>query len=135
MHEFTLYWMQNDQHPMFLNPYYRFTTCLTRIKGPKVNDWVDETMRDVQAKLEDYTYIRTSEKLWKDFRENFETTFTDSAVVETAVEELSQLVLDEKDPDSYVARFETLVRRCGYDRTVPGMVAMFRGGLPRWLMA
>jgi hypothetical protein len=38
MREFNLYWMQNDQHPMMTIPYYRMTTCLAHIRGPKVND-------------------------------------------------------------------------------------------------
>jgi hypothetical protein len=41
MREFNLYLMQNNQHPMMTIPYYRMTTCLARIRGPKVNNWVN----------------------------------------------------------------------------------------------
>jgi hypothetical protein len=45
--KFNLYWMQNDQHPMMTIPYYRMITCLAHIRGPKVNDWVDQVIREV----------------------------------------------------------------------------------------
>ena len=49
--EFTLYWMQNNQHPKFTNPYYWVVTCLARIRGPNVNNWVADTMCRLREEL------------------------------------------------------------------------------------
>jgi hypothetical protein len=100
---------------MFMIPYYCFTTCLAWIKEANVNNWVNMVMRDITTKLGSYHYFHISEQLWKDFWANFETTFADSAVLKTAQAELASLVLNEKDPDAYVAHFKTLLRYASYD--------------------
>jgi hypothetical protein len=131
MREFNLYWMQNDQHPMMTTPYYRMTTCLARIRGPKVNDWVDQVIREVQQGLTDGSSHRQDDRLWTEFKESFEGQFTDTAIVEKSLTELTNLDLTGDDVDSYIAKFETLVRRCGYLRTDPGVLKMFKDGLPK----
>jgi hypothetical protein len=109
MCNFIIYWMQNDQHPMFTNLYYCFTTCLARMRGPNINNWVNEMIREIGSKLKNGTYLHTSKKLWTNFCKTFEIAFTDSAAIEKAQAKLRRLVLDPKEPDTYIAKFESLV--------------------------
>jgi hypothetical protein len=113
--DFILYWMQNNQHPMFTNLYYQFTTCLAHIRGPKVNDWVNEVIRAVRKKLEDYQYFCTDEKLWKDFRECLRIMFINSTAIKKAEAKLVNLGLKDNDADTYIMCFETLLRCTGYN--------------------
>ena len=91
------------------------TTCLARIRGPKVNDWVDQVIREVQKALDSRTTTRQDDRIWTEFKEGFKTQFTDTAIIEKSLTELTTLDLQDNNIDSYIAKFETLVWCCGYE--------------------
>jgi hypothetical protein len=48
--QFKVYQGINDNHEVMQNPYYRTMQALSLIKGPLVNDWVDDQITDLMEK-------------------------------------------------------------------------------------
>jgi hypothetical protein len=49
--QFKVYQGINDNHEVMQNPYYRTMQALSLIKGPLVNDWVDDQIIDLMEKV------------------------------------------------------------------------------------
>jgi hypothetical protein len=59
--------------------------------------------------------------------------FTDAASAEQAYEDLTKLEMKGDDIDEYVAAFERLIIRAGWERTTKGSLEMFKQGLRKGL--
>jgi len=48
MTEFQLWWMINNGAEVMNNPFQQITLCLSFIRGPKVDNWVEEKINQLQ---------------------------------------------------------------------------------------
>ena len=51
LREFDLYWEMNDDHPVMTSPFKRVIAALAFIRGPMVDDWVQDQVTTLRQKL------------------------------------------------------------------------------------
>jgi Retrotransposon gag protein len=95
---------------------------------------VNGVIRDIHEGI-DLGGNRNNNQIWTEFQERFENHFTDTAAVEKALSELAALDLQNDDIDSYITKFESLVCRCGYLCSDPGVLKMFKDRLRKGVTA
>jgi hypothetical protein len=116
------------------NPYQRVNLALSRIRGSKVNEWVDEQLRALDAKTTGRNAMaRTDEVLWTEFETDFRRAYTNSTEQLDAHQSIKRLKMNGEDLDTYVAMFKTLARKANYDLDAIGTLDIFQEGLPRRL--
>ena len=76
----------------------------------------------------------TNERLWDNFVLDFVRRFRDTGEEERSWALLQHLKMKENDLDSYIATFETLIKKAGRDRDEVGHVDVFKQGLKTWLL-
>jgi Retrotransposon gag protein len=123
--EFKQWKMINRNTPEMSVPFDRVLMALSHIRGNRVNDWHEEQL----IKLENTALMPTDEQLWADFETAFRSAFTDSNKRQTAYEQLKEHRMYGTDVDTYIARFETLIKQAGWSRTDAGAIDLFRNGL------
>ena len=105
-----------------------------------MDDWVSATTDDVYEKVhggprgQAATHQLDDEDLWNEFAQEFANAFANTALAEHAYAELTKLSMKGKEADQYIATFERLIQRAGWDRTAHGSIEYFKKGLPRKLM-
>jgi hypothetical protein len=52
MHDFKIYKIMNPLADVMKQPYTCVATALSLIQGPKVDDWVDEQLTDLELKVQ-----------------------------------------------------------------------------------
>jgi hypothetical protein len=52
MHDFKIYKIMNPLANVMKQPYVRVVMALSLIQGPKVDDWVDEQLNDLELKVQ-----------------------------------------------------------------------------------
>ena len=136
MKEFTLWKLCNLQNEALSVPFSRVALCLSYIKGPNVDDWVAYQTDDVYEKVYGGPGGRVAihqpddEALWNEFAQDFADAFADTASAEHAYAELTKLNLKGDEADNYIALFERLINRAGWDRLAHSSIEMFKKGLP-----
>ena len=112
-------------------------TALYFIRGPNVNDWVEEQLTGSTNKVTHPTnpIDRGSEVLWNDFEQAFHTTFTDTTKKQSAHAKLHALKIRIRGLDDYTAAFEHLAALAGYDLSDQGVVYLYAKGLKRGLLS
>jgi Retrotransposon gag protein len=123
--EFKQWKMLNRNTPEMSVPFDRVLMALSHIRGNRVNDWHKEQL----TKLEGTALMQTDEQLWADFETAFKSAFTDSSKRQTAYEQLKGHHMHGTNVDTYIARFETLIKQAGWSRTDAGAIDLFRNGL------
>jgi hypothetical protein len=75
------------------NPYYCTMQALSLIKGPLVNNWVDDQITDLMEKVtcRPNPIPRTEPALWTDFMTAFNAAFTDTTKRQKAQTAIQQL--------------------------------------------
>src|SRR6267142_1188509 len=138
MTEFQLWWMINNGAEEMNNPFQRIALCLSFIRGPKVDNWVEEKINQLQcAVLGDPangilpTHRPTDEALWNSFGADFRAAYQDTAAEENAYAQLKDLYMIEDRIDEYIAHFEVLLVKAGWSRQDKGSVDIFFNGLTR----
>ena len=137
MKEFTLWKLCNLNNKALSLPFLRVALCLSYIKGQNVDDWVSTTLDDVYEKVHRRpggraaTHQPDDEDLWNEFTQEFNDAFTDTASVEHAYAQLTKLSMQDEEVDQYIATFERLIHRAGWDRSAHGSVEYFKKGMPR----
>ena len=106
------------------NPFARVALALSYIKGPNVDDWVAQQIDEVYWKVHgdptrnpplQPTHRDDDERLWTEFVNDFTDAFGDTAEAERAYGDLQKLELKGNRVDDYIATFEKLLRRAGWD--------------------
>jgi hypothetical protein len=100
---------------------------LSLISGPNVEGWVflqDEWLE--KAEDDDPT-------AWQTLEQNFRNDFNDYAGPEIAQLAIDKLRMKKGNVDQYIADFERLARRAGYNVDDPSNLRLFAGGLPSQL--
>ena len=110
MQQWKLYRTINDEHVNIQSPFKRVVTALHFIRGPNVNDWVEEQLTGLTNKVTHATHPidRGNEVLWNDFEQAFRAAFTDTTKKQSAHAKLQALKMRIGGLDNYTATFEHL---------------------------
>ena len=136
LHDFSMYRALNYDHRIMQSPYLRILLALQYIKGPLVQDWANDYVTEMNARIHRQVnpILENSDVHWTSFLTDFRTAYTDTALQQTAYHQLQQLRMKGHDLDQYVARFKHLCTKAGVDRTQLQTISMFARGLERKLL-
>jgi hypothetical protein len=127
--QFRLFCMINDGNPIITNPKRRVALALTYIRGPKVEAWVTQQCDALSMKANHArTHADVDEALWEDFIAEFKRAFAETSYEVRS--KLDKLQMAGDDIEMYIATFDNLMRRAGYERESGSMVGKFCQGLP-----
>ena len=112
-------------------------TALHFIRGPNVNNWVEEQLTGLTNKVTHATHPIDcgNEVLWNDFEQAFRAAFTDTTKKQSAHAKLHALKMRIEGLDDYTAAFEHLAGLAGYDTIDQGVVHLYAKGLERGLLS
>jgi len=75
----------------------------------------------------------SDERIWNEWVTNFEQAFADTASAEQVYADLTKLEMRGDEIDEYIAAFEHLRLKVGWERGAHGTLEVFKKGLPRRL--
>jgi Retrotransposon gag protein/Zinc knuckle len=101
--------------------------ALSLIRGPKVDDWVDEQLNDLELKICITPW--SDETLWTEFEAAFTDAFTNTAKKEDAYQKLKHLKMKDELVDDYIMVFNSLAVKAGWELSNKGMINAFCSGL------
>jgi Retrotransposon gag protein len=125
--DFKIYKIMNPLANIMKQPYAHIATALSLIRGPKVDDWVDEQLKELEQKVR--TMSRSDETLWTEFEAAFMTAFTDTAKKEDAYQKLKHLKMKDELVDDHITAFNSLAVKAGWELSNAGTIDAFRSGL------
>jgi Retrotransposon gag protein len=106
MHDFKIYKIMNPLANVMKQPYAHVTTALSLIRGPKVDNWVDEQLKELEQKVR--TMLKGDKTLWTEFETAFTTAFTDTTKKEDAYQKLKHLKMKDELVDDYITAINSL---------------------------
>ena len=112
-------------------PYNRIMMMLSYMKGPKIDDWVQEKATILETAVANGTADPNNEHVWNTFIEEFTDAFTDTTRREQATLDLINIQMKGEDLDTYISTFHHLRERAGWEPDAQGTMLMFRRGLKR----
>jgi Retrotransposon gag protein len=127
MRDFKIYKIMNPLADVMKQPYAHITTALSLIRGPKVDDWVDKQLKELEQKVR--TMPRSDETLWTDFKATFTSTFTDTTKKEDAYQKLKHLKMKDELVDNYITAFNSLAAKVGWELSNAGTIDAFCSSL------
>ncbi|KAH8999741.1 hypothetical protein EDB92DRAFT_1940537 [Lactarius akahatsu] len=130
---FKLYCGMNPTVDLLAVPGQRAMAFLSYIRGPLVDDWVDEQMRWLEAQIVSGV-PRTQNNLWNEVETRFLQAYTDTTEQTKARKALQSLAMKGEDIDSYIAQFDNLVAKAGYGPDEATTLELFQDGLPNQLV-
>jgi len=109
-------------------------TFLSYIRGPLVNDWVEE---QAQWLIDQTTggVLHTEENLWRTIETRFRQAYTDTAEKQKAQHNIRDLKMKGDDLDSFIAQFATTAKKAGYNLDGEATLDVFQRALPFKLVA
>ena len=134
MGQFRQFKMVNRTHEAMKVPYDRVLTALTYMRGPLINDWIDQQEKKLEARVDTTKrghVQETDEVLWNDFEAAFLAAWTDTSKKQNAYDQLMRLTMNGWDVDTYIAMFDHLTLAAGWDQNSEGTIAKFREGLSK----
>ena len=131
MRQFNVLWGLNETNELFTNPYFRAMYALSLMNGPNIDDWAHKQVQTLRTRSQraQNPIPRTEEQHWDDFKQAFESAWTDTAKEQTAVQKLMALKMYKNDIDTYISTFENLASEAGYNRDAKGTIHLFAQGL------
>jgi hypothetical protein len=132
LNEFRRYRLLNKNNDIISNPSYRVLTALSYIKGPLVEDWVNERDKTLEKRTNrtlPNSVPDTDEILWTEFETAFKAAWKDGARTQSAYDLLMKLTMKDLDVDTYIATFERLASAAEWEPDAKGTIARFRKGL------
>ena len=134
MGQFRRFKMVNRTHEAMKVPYDRVLTALTYMRGPLINDWIDQQEKKLAARTDTTKrghVPETDEVLWNEFETAFLNAWTDTSKKQNAYDQLMRLTMNGWDVDTYIATFDRLALAAGWDLDSEGTIAKFREGLTK----
>ena len=134
MGQFRRFKMVNRTHEAMKVPYDRVLTALTYMRGPLINDWIDQQEKKLAARTDTTKHghvPETDEVLWNEFETAFLNAWTDTSKKQNAYDQLMRLTMNGWDVDTYIATFDRLALAAGWDLDSEGTIAKFREGLTK----
>ena len=132
--QFRRFKMVNRNHDSMKVPYDRILTALTYMRGPLINDWVDQQEKKLAKRIDTSTtnwVAETNEILWTEFETAFLAAWMDTSKKQNAFDQLMRLTMSGWDVDTYIATFDRLTAAAGWDSNSEGTIAKFREGLSK----
>ena len=132
--QFRRFKMVNQAHEAMKIPYDRVLTVLTYIRGPLINDWVDQQEKKLADRIDTtkMNWVREdNETLWTEFETAFLAAWTDMSKKQNAYDQLMCLTMNGWDVDTYIAMFDRLTLAVGWDSDSEGTIAKFCEGLSK----
>jgi len=114
-------------------PYQRTMTFLSYIRGPLVDDWVDEQAQWLMDQIQTGVAY-AEENLWRTVEVRFRQAYTDTAEKAKAQHQLQDHRMKGDDVDTYISTFQNLARKAGYTLDENVTLGLFADGLPPKLM-
>ena len=134
MGQFRQFKMVNRTHEAMKVPYNRILTALTYMRGPLINNWIDQQEKKLEARVDTTKrghVQETDEVLWNDFEAAFLAAWTDTSKKQNAYDQLMRLTMNGWDVDTYITTFDRLTLAAGWDQNSEGTIAKFREGLSK----
>ena len=132
--QFRWYKMVNRTHDSMTKAYDRVLTALTYIRGPMINDWVNNQEKNLIARTNTTkpNHVREDDEvLWTEFETAFHDAWTDTSKKQNAYDQLMKLTMTGWDIDTYIATFERLALAAGWALDAEGTIVRFREGLSK----
>ena len=132
--QFRRYKMVNRTHDSMTKAYDRVLTALTYIRGPMINDWVNNQEKNLIARTDTTkpNHVREDDEvLWAEFETAFHNAWTDTSKKQNAYDQLMKLTMAGWDIDTYIATFERLALTAGWTLDAKGTIVRFREGLSK----
>ncbi len=114
-------------------PFQRAMTFLFYIRGPLVDDWVDEQAQWLMDQVQMGVAV-AEENLWRTIEIRFQQAYMDMAEKVKAQHQLQDFKMKGDDIDTYISQFQNLARKAGYTLDENVTLRMFADGLPPKLM-
>ena len=127
LREFSTYLLVNYDVPALASFIKRIAIALTCIKGPEVNQWM-------QQQLEWLMTLQPADDnntMYQQFITNFRNCFMDSQKAQRARIELQKLKMTWPEIDEYISKFESITHEAGYNPVDHNMMQQFLQGLPQ----
>ena len=133
MNEFNLYCLTNIGMYQVDNPMKRVALLLGFIQGENVKDWVNcwtiWTLDQYNTGL-----LSTDEHYRSTIARAFEQAFQDTGATEYAEEKLQHLSFTPGEVDGFIAKFESLANKAGYQLNARSTITLFVSKLPYKMM-
>ena len=132
--QFRRFKMVDRTHKAMKVPFDQVLTALTYIRGPLINDWVDQQEKKLAARTDTSkpNHVQeTDEVLWAEFETAFLAAWTDTSKKQNTFDQLMRLTMQGWDVDTYIATFDRLTLAVGWDSNSEGTIAKFREGLSK----
>ena len=132
--QFRRFKMVNRTHDAMKVPYDCVLTVLTYIRGPLINDWVDQQEKKLADRVDTSKtnwVLEDNEILWVEFETAFLAAWTDTSKKQNAYDQLMRLTMNGWDVDTYIATFDHLTLAAGWDQNLEGTIAKFCEGLSK----
>ncbi len=130
---FQIYRGMNPNADVMTNPYQRTMTFLSYIRGPLVDDWVQEQAQWLVDQIQGGV-LQTEENLWRTIDTRFRQAYTDTAESAKAQHKLKSLHMTKDNLDDFISRFQNLANKAGYDLDQRVTLDLFQNGLPNNLV-
>ena len=127
LREFSTYLLVNYDVPALTSFIKRIAIALTCIKGPEVNQWM-------QQQLEWLMTLQPADDTnatYQQFITNFHAHFIDSQKAQRARIELQMLKMTWPEIDEYISKFESITHEASYNPADHNMMQQFLQGLPQ----
>ena len=131
--QWELYQGVNANTRVMFNPYQRAMLFFTYVQGELINKWVTNMAVWLQEQVFQNRVLPDREWLWNEVRNAFQRKFANTLEQENARNKLKVGIKMGTNVDEYIATFETLVWKAGYDLRDNMMVDIFTNGLPTGL--
>ena len=132
--QFHRFKMVNRSHDAMKVLFDRVLTALIYMRGPLINDWVDQQEKKLATRTDTTkcNHVQESDEvLWSEFETAFLSAWTDTSKKQNAYDQLMRLTMNGWDVDTYIATFDHLTLATEWDSNSEGTIAKFCEGLSR----
>ena len=133
MNKFNLYRLANMEAVQMRVPMKRAALLLSFIKGPNVDDWVQQRTNEILDRF-NQTGDQLDEIYWTHVGQQFMDTFWDTASRERAETKLRSLSWIPGDVDTFIAQFRSLAEQAQYALDDRPTITLFASKLPFKMM-
>ena len=126
--QFRRFKLVNRTHEAMKVPFDCVLTALTYMRGPLINDWIDQQEKKLAARIDmtQRNWVREdNEILWTEFKTAFLNVWTDTSKKQNAYDQLMRLTMNGWDVDMYIATFDCLALAAGWDLDLEGTIVKF----------
>ena len=127
LREFSTYLLVNYDIPVLTSFIKRITIALTCIKGPKVNQWMQQQLEWLMT----LQPVDDNNATYQQFIANFCACFMDSQKAQRAGIKLQTLKMTWLEIDEYISKFKSIAHEASYNPADPNTMQQFLQGLPQ----